>query len=383
MDANVRGILVSQVSTALQTGQQAISTVQQRLETIHGDDTPGFSNGIGLTVREPRTMVMTEQAQQEKSLLAYGSLRNPAMNDPIMRMLAGKDPLNNTDGSKAGGKNVSPDFHLWTAGSLILGDQSYNGQVSPNRFSVSGVTAGVDTSLMQNVKAGFAISVSADRTKINNGGASNNGSSITGTAYASWRAMPNLFIDGLMGYGRLSFASSRYDSNALSSITGTRSGSVIFGSVIASFEQKTGSFKYAPFGGLDMMIGALDAYTEQGAADWVLSYASTSIRAQGLIMGFRGQYDFEMPWGTLSPIGRLQFRHGMSGGVTQSMSYASDPTTSYNLAISGTEQDSLTSSLGLRFSTKIGPSGQIEYSNSASKSGRQSGSWRGMVMMPF
>ena len=100
-------------------------------------------------------------------------------------------------------------------------------------------------------------------------------------------------------------------------------------------------------------------------------------------MGFRGQYDFEMPWGTLSPTGRLQFRHGMSAGVTQSMNYASDPTTSYNLAISGTEQDSLTSSLGLRFSTKIGPSGQLEYSNSASKSGRQSGSWRGMLMLPF
>jgi uncharacterized protein with beta-barrel porin domain len=379
----VRGIAVAQVSTTLQTAQQAVSTVQQRLETIHADDTPGFSNGIGLTVREPRSTAVTEQTQQDRNLLAYGSLRNPAMNDPIQRMLAGKDIGTKQDGLRPGSKSVTPDFHLWTAGSLIIGEQSYTGQVSPNRISASGITAGVDTSLMENVKAGFAISLSADRTKINNGGASNSGSSLTGTAYASWRAMPKLFIDGLVGYGRLNFASNRYDSNASSSIAGSRSGSLIFGSVIASFEQSAGAFKYAPFGGLDIMVGALDAYTEQGDADWVLKYGSASVRAQGLIMGFRGQYDFVMPWGTLSPTGRVQFRHGMAGQVTQTMSYASDPTAGFGLSLTGTEQDSLTAMLGLRVSTKLGPSGQLEYTNTASKGGRQSGSWRGMMMLPF
>ena len=383
IDANVRGIVVAQVATAFQTAQQATSTVQQRLEAIHSDDTSGFSNGVAIRVLEARSTAIVDRSEEEKNLLAYGALRNPAMADPIQRILAGKDLGPTQNETKSGGKVVSPDYHLWTAGSIILGEQSYTGQVSQNRFAISGVTGGVDTNVMQNVKAGFAVSLSSDRTKINNGGASNNGTTVTGTAYASWRAAPKLFIDSLLGYGRLNFASSRYDANALSAITGSRSGSVLFASVIASFEQQTGAFKYAPFGGLDLMMGALDAYTEQGASDWALSYASTSVRGQGLILGLRGQYDVETPWGTLSPTARLQLRHGMAGQVTQSMSYASDPTTSYALALTGTEQNSLSTTLGLRFSTKTGPSGQLEFTNNASGGSRQSNGVRGMMMAPF
>ena len=131
------------------------------------------------------------------------------------------------------------------------------------------------------------------------------------------------------------------------------------------------------------MAGMLDAYTEAGAADWVLRYASSTVAAQGLILGLRGQYDQPMTWGTLSPTARIQFRHGMSSRVSQSMGYAADPGATYALSVTGTQQDSLSTSLGIRVSTKTGQTGQIEYINNASVSGPKSNGLRGMIMVPF
>ena len=150
-----------------------------------------------------------------------------------------------------------------------------------------------------------------------------------------------------------------------------------------SLEQRLGAFKYAPFGGFDMLMGTLNPYTETGDANWVLSYASASVSSQGLILGLRGQYDMPMSWGTLSPIARAQFRHGMSGNVTQSMSYVADMSTNYELSISGIEQNSINSSIGLRASSKGGISGQLEYLNNTLFNGNQSNGVRATLIVPF
>ena len=372
-DPNVRGIIVSQVSATLRTAEQVSSTVQQRLETIHGDDTPAFSNGVGISVRERPTAMVSDPSEQDKALPSSKASKSRLM----------KDPANQPKPSKAPAGTLTPDYNVWTAGSVVVGNQTYTGQVADSRITVSGLTAGVDKRVSQNVKGGFAVSLSSDRTKGNNDGFSNNAKSVTGTAYASWRVSNNVFLDGLLGYGRLNFATSRYDGNAASTIYGSRSGSVAFGSVLASYEQKMGAFKFAPYAGIDLMLGTLDAYTETGDADWTLRYASASVTSQGLILGFRGQYDMSLSSGTLSPMARVQFRYGSSGSVNQSMSYAADSSTSYNLAVSGAQQNTLATSLGLRFTSKSGPAGQIEYLNNASVSGRQSNGIRGMVMIPF
>ena len=382
-DPNVRGIAISQVSTAQRTAQQTISTVQRRLETIHSDDTPGFSNGIGFSVIEPQSRFGQQQAEKEANPLAYSDMKQHGIVDPAKLLLRKEGEPASSNPINGAASVLSPDFNAWTAGSIIIGDQSYTGQVNQSRFSMSAVTAGIDTRVRSDMKAGFAVGLSTDRTKINNDTASNNGTSVTGTAYVSWQAAKGLFIDSLVGYGRLNFSSSRYDSNAGSSITGARTGSVLFGSVIASFEQRMGAFQYAPYGGFDILMGKLNAYTEAGDADWVLSYASASVSSQGLILGFRGQYDMPMSWGMLSPTARVQFRHGMSGNVTQSMNYTADTSTSYALSISGTEQNSITSSIGLRAQSTAGTSGQFEYLNNVMMNGRQSNGLRGMLMIPF
>ena len=382
-DPNVRGIAISQVSTAQRTAQQTISTVQRRLETIHSDDTPGFSNGIGFSVIEPQSRFGQQQAEKEANPLAYSDMKKHGIVDPAKLLLRKEGEPASSNPINGAASVLSPDFNAWTAGSIIIGDQSYTGQVNQSRFSMSAVTAGIDTRVRSDMKAGFAVGLSTDRTKINNDTASNNGTSVTGTAYVSWQAAKGLFIDSLVGYGRLNFSSSRYDSNAGSSITGARTGSVLFGSVIASFEQRMGAFQYAPYGGFDILMGKLNAYTEAGDADWVLNYTSASVSSQGLILGFRGQYDMPMSWGTLSPTARVQFRHGMSGNVTQSMNYTADTSTSYALSISGTEQNSITSSIGLRAQSTAGISGQFEYLNNVMMNGRQSNGLRGMLMIPF
>ena len=380
--ADMSAIVGAQISATLRTTQQVMSTVQQRLETIHGDDTPGFSNGLGFSSMQRHYLCGEQRTYLERVQLACQDLRKSFIPDPNDQQLIKNDGSRGAFGS-GGNKLVSPDFNAWIAGRIILGNQKYSDQGDKSKFTMSGVTAGVDKRFLENFKAGFAITVSSDSTKIDKDAATNGMSSVTGTAYASWRATKQLFIDTLLGYGRVNFSTSRYDNNASSTLTGSRSGSVLFGSVLASSEQKVGALKFAPYVGVDIISGSLNAYSETGETDLALRYDSTPVMAQGFILGIRGQYDVPMYWGALSPIARLQLRHGISGNVTQSLSYAQYPSMNYVLIIKGMEQDTLSTSLGLRFATKTGSAGQIEFVNNASGSGRQSNGIRGMMMVHF
>lgn len=323
IDPNVRGLLVAQVAATVRTARQATDTVQRRLEILHGDDTAAFSNGL------------------------------------------------------------ASRLHVWTAGTIIFGDQSLGGQAHPNRFTASDLVAGVDTEVEHGLKAGLAASLSVDRTKINNDSASNNAMGLAGTAYVSWQVAPGVYLDSLAGYGHLDFSTQRDDAQALSRLAGNRSGSVLFASMLASLEQQWGAVSLAPYGGVEIVHGRLNGYTETGNAEAALRFAPATLNAQGLVLGLRGQYDLPLSWGMLSPMARLQYRHGLSGSVTQSMAYAAAPTTNYALSLPGTERNSLATSLGLRATALSGLSAQLDYLATASMNGRQSDGLRATVAIPF
>ena len=65
------------------------------------------------------------------------------------------------------------------------------------------------------------------------------------------------------------------------------------------------------------------------------------------------------------------------------MSYVADMSTNYELSISGIEQNSINSSIGLRASSKGGISGQLEYLNNTLFNGNQSNGVRATLIVPF
>lgn len=280
-------------------------------------------------------------------------------------------------------KAAQPDYKLWAEGSIIHGDQSFSGDTDSNRYKIWGVTAGIDTNLMEKLQGGMAISLFKDNTKIGADGSYNHGAAVAGTVYTTWEADKNLFIDTLVGYGSLDFTTSRYDSDATSFMSGSRSGQMFFGSLIASYDQKNGALYYAPYVGFDAMSGTLNSYTETGDATYILGYNDVTVSSQGVILGLRGQYDVLMAWGTLSPTGQVQYRHSFTGNFTQKVYYDADASTTYDVSLAGYDQDTVMTAIGLKAASSNGLTGQIEYLHFTSMNGDQANGVKGILFVLF
>jgi uncharacterized protein YhjY with autotransporter beta-barrel domain len=404
-DPRVRGIVNSQHSTVVRTVQTTTQQVNLRLETLHDDDVPAFSNGISVSgsnsCSAPGGVTFFAQPDPRRvqacggyaGMMAYmmpdqldGNRRermSPAMRS-IERQMEAFHKKGAKDKQKSGSSLEKNNlFNVWTAGSIMIG---YDPQsTSPNKVKVkmSGITVGVDTKLRSNLKAGVAFTFSSDQTDIGTDGTRSKGQSLTGTVYASWKVFDHVFVDGLVGYGGTRLSSRRFDDNANGFIYGVRNAKTLFGSITLSYDKKYGAWRVSPYGRLDAIMAQLDPYTETGDANWILSFQRARMVSYSGVAGLRSQYDIEMSWGTLSPTLRVEYRHMFGGNLTQVMSYAADPSTTYSLLQQGTARDTIMGTIGLQARNKAGVSGGVEYMLTSSQHGIQSQGLRGSLRVPF
>lgn len=73
------------------------------------------------------------------------------------------------------------------------------GALDANRFSTSGVTAGPDARLADNLIVGLALGFGTDRTDIGQDGTPSTSRDISGTVYASYKPFEAWFIDAMFG----------------------------------------------------------------------------------------------------------------------------------------------------------------------------------------
>ena len=388
-DKTVRAIVAAQAGATLRMASVQIDTVQRRLETLHEDDVPGFANGVSISA--PSGLPPGASPFDDPVLRGQGFSKSEAGNalDRTFDKTFGKDP--NLASEKAAPRNSfglleKSRFKVWTAGSVIFGGVHIStlGVVTKSYFTLAGVTAGVDTQLMDGLRGGFAMSYSGERADLGDDGSRMNSRGLTGSLYGSWRVTGKFFLDGTLGYGDMSFSTKRFDANAANFITGQRQGKMVFGSLALSYDAKMGPLKFSPYARLDVIDATLNAYTEAGDAYWTLSYEKAGLASRSLVLGLRGQYDFEQPWGVISPTWRLEYRRALSGELRQMMTYTTDPSASYGLTATGSDRDTLSAALGLKAQARGDVAGSLEYMLSGGvKRGLQGQGMRGMVKMGF
>jgi hypothetical protein len=384
LDKNVRAIIASQVTTAQRVASNTIDQVQRRLETLHDDETPGFVNGI--SVSGSQQMTGAPSAFEDPLKQSGLATRNPAA-----RALGDTLKMDDRFQAKASGNSFGTldkdsRFKIWTAGSVIFGGVNVStlGVVTKTHFTLAGITAGVDTKLMEGVKGGVAVTYSGQSDDIGDDGSRVNSRSVSGSVYGSWRMFDKVFLDGTLGYGDMSFSNKRFDTNAASFITGDRRGALFLASLALSYDQKMGALKFSPYARLDIINASLKSYSETGDANWTLSFDRSTMASQSLVLGLRGQYDYEQPWGILSPTWRFEYRRMLNGDVTQTMAYVTEPSTSYALTTTATDRDTLSAALGLKARSAGDVTGAVEYLLSGgTKSGLVGHGMRGSLRIGF
>ncbi|MBR0716456.1 autotransporter domain-containing protein [Bradyrhizobium liaoningense] len=313
-DPTVKAMVDFQVHTVQVMGQQQIDNVQDRLTELHNDDVPVVSNRASFAqIPAPQRPYGPPAGAEDKT----GAAANPAQT------------RHGPKDAPATAVSDSP-LRYWTAGSLLFGQDTTYASAKYNVVS-TGLTAGVDTRLTRNLKAGVAVGFGIDHATIGSDGSHINANVWSTQAYASYRAAPQWFIDGILGYAAGRLGNYRYDSSALAFGSGHRGADDLFGSLAVSREIKLDRWKIAPYARLDLQWIRLDGYAESGAGIYNLTFNRTSAVDLAGMLGTRFTHVMDTSAGLLKSSFELTYRRSFSGSYTQLIAYNFDPTTTYSL----------------------------------------------------
>jgi uncharacterized protein YhjY with autotransporter beta-barrel domain len=361
-DLRIRGLIAAQVETTRQNVAINISTTHRRLETLHQKDVPAISNGISFG----------PTSASENPFYQYADISRPDVSEKLNKIFQGISPSQSKLNGSSNSEQTNflpglfkPDFNIWTSGQIVLGGQIvYSPDLlaaQKTKFSIAGLTFGVDKALTDNFKGGFSVSFSSEEAQSRDRTTSTNGQSATGNLYASWNPFGSIFVDGIVGVQTTRFLNNRIDSNSGSNISGQRMGRSLFYSLSASYDNKWGSFHLAPYLRFDQMFGKLGAWTENGDPEWVLAYSNLPFSSQAFTLGLRGQYDLVYDFGILSPLFRIEISRLVDGQYSQSMNYAFYGSQTYFLVSSAAMRSAYFANLGLKFNNVSNFDSMIEF----------------------
>lgn len=410
-DAEVIALLNAQVQMAKRFGQTQIGNFQTHLEGLHARSralsqdgqrfasrgkaqTPVESTATSLTEFSstnttagnhssasiiPRVSNLTTnercQAWNMNSCMVSGSLRTTGdgMDSPIPGTLttAGTRsdwwpwPTLSVNGSSK--DLLGSGMNVWSAGTVNVGKQSEN----DTRFTTSGISVGGDNHVTDTLTLGIGAGFGHERQKIGSNDTTNRGDSYSVVVYGSYQPQDGFFIDGLVGYGHLSFDADRYVTSTGDMAQSSRNGTQWFSSLSGGYEYVEGKFLLSPYGRFDMVHTRLDQSTEDGGGIYNLTYLDQTSRSSKLSLGLRGETTFEIDNGTVKPSLRFEYQHEFTEPGVANMMYADDLNGRvYALDMENTDHNTMVLGLGLDFalckSWQTGLSYKFSHSTSSS-----------------
>jgi len=389
-DPDVAGLINAQVQAARRFATTQIDNYNRRLEALHG--TGRAPSGNGLTVAMPGQRVdMQARCQDVVGISAHDAcMRGEGQGvRPFARGKRNTDAASgNTDKSNAdagpdlpgadaagvGPDNTDPNLAFWSAGTLDFGFANAGTQRSGFRFTTGGVTAGADYRVSDQLSIGGGFGYGRDSTDIGNAGTKSTGDSYSLALYGSYRPLPSLFVDGVAGFGTLSFDSRRWVTDSNDFATGKRNGRQVFASVSAGYEHRDRTWLISPYGRLAVSQSTLDQFTESGAGINALTYFDQTVTTVSGTLGLRAEYTQKTKWGTFLPFARVEYQHDFNGQSNAGLAYADLASAGPAYYVPGTPfgRDRMQIGLGTKFRT--GPlTFGLDYSVMAGMGGLQQG----------
>ena len=274
--------------------------------------------------------------------------------------------------SAAAGDCSSEPLAFWTDGFVNFGsNDTRHGRGTD--FTTVGLSGGLDYRVSSALTLGVGLGYGNDRSLIGSDDTRSDADAISAAVYASFHPMPQVFIDGVLGYSWISFDSRRYVTADPSSgyARGSRDASQVFGSLTGSYEHRQGNLLLAPYGRLNAAITRFDAFSESGGGMYALHYGDQTQRYVTSFLGLRSSYDLPTSWGMVTPTLRIEWGHNFSNSGGVDLSYAdlvggpvyrlnTDPLSSNFVNVDLGADISLSKLwlLGIGYKTSLGASGE-------------------------
>ena len=243
---------------------------------------------------------------------------------------------------------IPDDWSTWSEGSISITKIGDTSTSSEKEIDSQGIAFGFDKKINDNDIYGFAIQYGQSDTDIGS-----NGSGIDSKNYniSMYRTRPlddNNFIEGSIGIGKIkSDIERKSDSNTL---TASRDGNQIFGSVNFGKTIDKGNFNLEPALRVDLGYTELEGYQEVGTD--ALSYDDQEVQSGLLSLGFGVNNLVKFDDSTIKPFGLIEFGLDFSDSSVTKLNYVSDTSTTYTYTQDTISDYMLTSEVGFSYVSK-------------------------------
>ena len=215
---------------------------------------------------------------------------------------------------------IPDDWSTWSEGSISITKIGDTSTSSEKEIDSQGIAFGFDKKINDNDIYGFAIQYGQSDTDVGS-----NGSGIDSKNYniSMYRTRPiddNNFIEGSIGIGKIkSDIERKSDSNTL---TASRDGNQIFGSVNFGKTIDKGNFNLVPVLRVDLGYTELEGYQEAGTD--ALSYDDLEVQSGLLSLGIGVNNLVKFDDSTIKPFGLIEFGLDFSDSSVTKLNYVSD-----------------------------------------------------------
>ncbi len=355
-DPEVRGLLEAQADATRRFATTQINNFQQRLERLHGaGQDGGFDNGLSASYNQycPETV---------------GTIPGRRCDRPGTGGLGGLGGNGNGNGNgmtaqnNANGGDGNNAYGIWTAGMIRSGNHDGRNGSAGVDFETDGVSVGLDYRVNDAFTIGGGVGYGRDDSDVGDNGSRSEGSAFTLAFYGSYSPGDVFFMDGLWGYQSLDYDLRRFVTTNGNFVTGSRSGTQLFGSVSMGADIQNGAWQFTPYARIDVARADLEKYTESGDALFSVAYDNLEVDTDTGNVGVRIEYRREVNWGMFSPQFRVEYQHDFKGNGAQTMRYADQLTGPfYSADLNDFDRTRLMLGLGVLFSLDNDWSFKVDY----------------------
>ena len=246
-------------------------------------------------------------------------------------------------------KSIIPDnWSSWSEGSISVTKIGDSTNSSSSETDGQSLAFGFDTKLNDNDLLGFAVQYGKSDTDVGSSGTNVESENYNLSVYRTRPLNDDNFIEGSIGIGVIESDLKRVSGS--NTLTGSRNGTQVFGSINYGKTIDKGDFNLTPIGRVDLGYTELDAYSETGTD--ALSYAKQTIESGLASLGLEFSDIVKLNKNSFKPFGSIEYGLDFSNSSDAKMNYVSDTSTIYTYTQGINSNHLITSVVGFEYITK-------------------------------
>ena len=252
----------------------------------------------------------------------------------------------------------SNNWAVWSEGNITLGEVDANGDSSLRDVKTNGITFGIDNKIDTNHILGLALRIGKDNVDVGSLGNALDTDTYSLSLYGTMPYDDKTYIDGTLGISLLDMNLTR--NHASGTLTGSREGKQLFGSLVYSAALEENLIKITPYGRIDGGYTILSSFSDTGTVA-AIKYDEQKITSAMISLGILVDDEIEISNLKLNRYGRLEYGKDISSSSDATVSYVAVPNTKYILSIDDEESNNIRAALGTDIETQYKWSYQFDY----------------------